>query len=181
MLIRDAIDADVTPLAQMHIASWKPAYRGIVPDQVLDNISLEKRSNMWRDQIANPDRIVICYEEAGTILGGLIIGAARDEDLDASKTAELMVMYVHPDHWRRGIGSALWERAQPRLDRRFAEMILWVFRDNPPARRFYERIGFAFDGTEKPDDLGDLPLIEVRYRKRLDLHPDREDWLAKNR
>src|SRR5262245_45641181 len=119
MLVRNALESDATPLAEMHIASWRAAYRGSVPDPVLANLSIEKRSSMWRDQIANRDRIVVCCEEAGKVVGGLIIGTARDEDVDREKTAELMVMYVHPDHWRRGIGSAIWELARPRVEPRF--------------------------------------------------------------
>jgi ribosomal protein S18 acetylase RimI-like enzyme len=44
---------------------------------------------------------------------------------------------------------------------------LWVLEANTPARRFYERIGFAADGTVKVFDAGGTPLSEVRYVQRL--------------
>lgn len=31
--------------------------------------------------------------------------------------------------------------------------LLWVFEDNPRARRFYEKLGFTSDGTRK--DIGE--------------------------
>ena len=47
-------------------------------------------------------------------------------------------LYVRPDLLRRGIGSALLQRAKERLPSGFR---LWVFQENVPARRFYERHG----------------------------------------
>jgi ribosomal protein S18 acetylase RimI-like enzyme len=47
-------------------------------------------------------------------------------------------LYVRPDLLRRGIGSALLQRAKERLPSGFR---LWVFLENVPARRFYERNG----------------------------------------
>jgi ribosomal protein S18 acetylase RimI-like enzyme len=47
-------------------------------------------------------------------------------------------LYVHPDLQRRGIGTALLERAKERMPDGFR---LWVFQQNTAARRFYERHG----------------------------------------
>jgi ribosomal protein S18 acetylase RimI-like enzyme len=47
-------------------------------------------------------------------------------------------LYVHPDLHRRGIGSALLERAKELMPHGFR---LWVFQANVEARRFYERHG----------------------------------------
>ena len=46
MILRDATESDIEPLVRLHIASWQAAYRGILPDEVLDHLSLEKRSNL---------------------------------------------------------------------------------------------------------------------------------------
>ncbi len=42
------------------------------------------------------------------------------------------------------------------------EVILWVLKQNGGARRFYEKCGFVFDGTEKESTLGKI-LTEIRY------------------
>jgi RimJ/RimL family protein N-acetyltransferase len=44
---------------------------------------------------------------------------------------------------------------------------LWVLRDNERARRFYERAGWSFDGTEKEDVVAGATVTEVRYRRDL--------------
>jgi RimJ/RimL family protein N-acetyltransferase len=39
---------------------------------------------------------------------------------------------------------------------------LWVFEDNPPARAFYTKLGFAADGARQFDDFGGRRLAEIR-------------------
>jgi L-threonylcarbamoyladenylate synthase len=66
-------------------------------------------------------------------LDGRVVGfaALREEHLDH--------LYVHPDYHGRGAGSALLREA---LRHRPNGVLAWVFQQNAPARRFYERHGF---------------------------------------
>ena len=64
-----------------------------------------------------------------TELTGLI--AFRDDWIDQ--------LYVTPHAQRRGIGSALLQKAKDA----FARLHLWTFQRNQPARRFYESRGFV--------------------------------------
>ena len=41
--VRYADISDVRKLAQIHLSSWKKAYKEIIPDEVLENITIEKR------------------------------------------------------------------------------------------------------------------------------------------
>lgn len=38
----------------------------------------------------------------------------------------------------------------------FGEIILWVFEENIKARRFYEKFGFAHDGSKQELVIGEL-------------------------
>jgi putative acetyltransferase len=71
-------------------------------------------------------------------------------------------LYVHPDHQRRGIGSALLERAKERMPDGFR---LWTFQQNATARRFYERHGLRVveltDGAANEERTPDV-LYEWR-------------------
>jgi len=49
----------------------------------------------------------------------------------------------------------------------YREVILWVLEDNPRARRFYEREGWALDGGRKEDEFLGVQVTEVRYRKAV--------------
>jgi GNAT superfamily N-acetyltransferase len=52
-------------------------------------------------------------------------------------------LYVHPERSRRGIGTALLQRALQGAESRGAALQLWTFQANWPARDFYARHGFA--------------------------------------
>ena len=85
----------------------------------------------------------------------------------AGQAAELYALYVHPDWWSTGTGRALLDRALARTTAAgYADIVLWVLRDNARARRFYERAGFSPDGASNVlDGLGGVE--ELRYQRPL--------------
>ena len=52
-------------------------------------------------------------------------------------------------------------------DAGYRDAILYVLDDNPRARRFYEREGWALDGGTKRDEFLGLEVTELRYRRNL--------------
>ena len=51
--------------------------------------------------------------------------------------------------------------------RGYRDAVLWVLDDNPRARRFYEREGWALDGRTKREEFLGVAITEVRYRRVL--------------
>jgi ribosomal protein S18 acetylase RimI-like enzyme len=101
------------------------------------------------------------------IVGFLTLGAARDPDLDASRTGEIWGIHISPDYWRRGKGKRLAKEAEKIFrPRRYDHAVLWVLEGNQPARRFYETMGFGLDGESKDMHWG-IPLKAIRYAKIL--------------
>jgi ribosomal protein S18 acetylase RimI-like enzyme len=71
-------------------------------------------------------------------------------------------LYVDPDRRRRGIGSALLDRAKARMPAGFE---LWVFQQNDAARRFYEKHGLrVVELTDGRDNDEKTP--DARYEWR---------------
>jgi GNAT superfamily N-acetyltransferase len=91
------------------------------------------------------------------------VGPSRDR----APGGELYAIYVDPDSWSTGVGRALIARAEERLAEEYDEATLWVLDDNPRARRFYERAGWAPDGASKREERLGVAALEVRYYKRL--------------
>ena len=56
MEIRAATISDAYSIAEVQVAGWQAAYRGIMPDSVLDGLSVPKREEMLA---ANPRRIEV--------------------------------------------------------------------------------------------------------------------------
>jgi ribosomal protein S18 acetylase RimI-like enzyme len=107
------------------------------------------------------------FDRPGEALFGWIsVGRSRDPDAGPG-TGEVWAVYVAPEHWGRGAGRALWERGATQLSASgFADITLWVFKENRRARRFYEAAGFAPDaGHEKVTELGGASIPEIRLRR----------------
>ena len=74
-------------------------------------------------------------------------------------------LYIHPDHQRRGIGSALLERAKERMPDGFR---LWTFQQNTAARSFYERHGLhAIELTDGGGNEERTPDVLYEWRSEL--------------
>ncbi len=165
-IIRKATIADVNVLGYIHAESWKMAYKGIIPEHVLDNITVEKRAKRFYNALkeGSEENIIISVE--GDPAGFLCLGHCRDEDLDKSH-GEIWGIYLLSKYWNKGIGSMLFEHGINQLyDRGYVKVSLWVLEENTQAREFYEKRGFTFDGTVKELDIG-RKLNEVRYIKEL--------------
>jgi ribosomal protein S18 acetylase RimI-like enzyme len=168
IVVRLAALADAESIATIHVRSWQKAYRGIVPDDFLQALSIERRTETWQAVLLKQTSDVWVAEENGRLLGWISVGKSRDADADAA-TAELWAVYVDPGKFRRGVGRALWLQAEGHLrSMMFSAVTLWVLQANQSALTFYERMGFLREpGSEKTIEIGGSQLIETRLRRRL--------------
>jgi ribosomal protein S18 acetylase RimI-like enzyme len=93
-------------------------------------------------------------------------GRARDESAPPPDGAgEVYAIYVHPERVGTGHGRILFAHAVGDLRARALDpLVVWVFEDNPRARRFYEAAGFRPDGARHEIDFDGVRVPEVRYR-----------------
>jgi ribosomal protein S18 acetylase RimI-like enzyme len=171
---RPAQPEDALQIAMIHVYAWQSAYRGIVPDEYLDSLSIEQRASGWRQILSRSPEDVWVALENDEVLGWISAAASRDSDAGPA-TGEIWAIYVAPEHWRTGIGRMLCEGAEQRLGKQgMDEVTLWVLRDNQRALRFYQSHGFSIDpGIEKTEGKTGAKLIEVRMRKRLGLRTEK--------
>jgi GNAT superfamily N-acetyltransferase len=167
--IRPAAVDDAIGIASTHVRGWRAAYRGIVPDEVLDGLSVTARAARWSDQLTGdpPDQHTFVAEQEGVVVGFVAVGPSRDPFVEPG-TGEVYAIYVDPDLWGRGVGSALLTQAVEELrSRGHRSATLWVLAANESGRRFYERRGWETDGSTKTYPAGEVELEEVRYRIQL--------------
>lgn len=165
MQIRKAKPGDAKDIAEVHTRSWQAVYRGQFPDEYLDNIDVDRRTQLWRKLAGKESDDLVVMEENGEIVGFLHLAESRDDDAPPL-TEEVTSVYFLAERWRKGGGRQLMEWALERSRQRDAERVtLWVLDQNQRARQFYEAMGFVFDGSEKKGQLrGGFEFTEVRYR-----------------
>ena len=169
MKIRLATIDDSEAIGQVHVWSWQAAYRGQIPDRILERLDSEARGRMWRSILRGQEQNTWVTEDTGRVVGFLHLSRTRDKDDDPNHVGEVTAIYVNPDYWRQGVGRNLLNCGLDRAEELgFEQVALWVLKTNSGPRAFYEAMGFHADGAEKVDEqLTEVPLCEVRYRIRL--------------
>ena len=166
---RLAAAADAAGISRVHVDSWRRAYAGLLPDDVIAGRTLERRLAYWSGLLSGPpqpDVATWVLEEDGVIVGFASTGPCRDDDRAGPTDAELYAIYLSPDHWGRGRGRVLAEAALRGLPSTASSVSLWVLADNVRARAFYSALGFVPDGAQREEVLG-VPIAEVRPARDL--------------
>ena len=136
----------------MHHSSWETTYRGLFPDELLDDSDMDVRAANRERMIREfpSDRFYLVAESDGEIVGFCTGGPARD----AAEDAEVYAIYLLKQHQGRGIGRELLRESVRRfVERGMRNMLIWVLRENAGGRAFYERLGGRAD-REKQDSVG---------------------------
>ncbi len=168
---------DAHDVAVVHVDAWRAAYRGLLPDQLLDELSVDSRAKSWTSWLTRslkgmptdgedgPSHRLLVAHDAGEVLGWAPFGAGRD--LGDEGRGELAGLYVHPDRWRRGVGAALLHRVVQELRASGSEeCYLWVLAGNVRALTFYERHEWRADGREKIITGSEgRKITELRYSR----------------
>jgi GNAT superfamily N-acetyltransferase len=170
-IVRDARPDDAHALAELHVRTWQSTYVGIVPQRVLDGLSVERREAYWRERLAEAagDRRTWVAEADGMPAGFVTAGRTRDDDLraEAPGAGEVYAIYVATWAQGRAVGRALMIVALDWLRRAGRNPVaVWVIVGNDPAIRFYEQLGFRPDGARQPIDFDGTPVDEIRFRLR---------------
>jgi ribosomal protein S18 acetylase RimI-like enzyme len=166
-VIRFACINDATAIARVHVQSWQEAYKGLMPEHFLTNLSVEHRKEQWKRSLESDQIILIC-EAQNEIIGFASAGRSRDKDLPPH-AAELYTIYLLANHWGKGCGKALYQDIVELLKARgFKELSLWVLDTNTRAQSFYKVMGLQADGTKKSETWqNNVTFQEVRYRGLL--------------
>jgi ribosomal protein S18 acetylase RimI-like enzyme len=167
MEIASASPEDCRSVAELHVASWRAAYAGILSDEYLAGLSVEGRERSWLQVLAEAQSELLVGRVGASLVGFASLGKSRDSGAPPNR-GELWALYVHPHAWSTGAGQNLWRAAHDRLTAQgLSSVSLWVLERNTRAIRFYTAAGFAIEaGSEKEFELGGLLVREVRM-----IHP----------
>lgn len=133
-------DDEIRGKAYVHWKAWHEAYPGLVSDEYLEKLTLEKCEKIaysWTDNL-------IVAKDNGRVIGFVGFGDRGDE---APGIGEIFAMYVLSEYYGTGVAQKLMEAGLKQLEG-YPKVCLWVLKDNKRAIRFYEKCGFSPDGEE---------------------------------
>ena len=134
MIIRKAKAEDVLQISEIMVEDWKTAYRGIIDDDFLDAMDVEKR---YQIEIRRYDQYMVAAE------GQEILGYAWNQLTDdEAADCEIVALYVRWSKRKNGIGRALLQNAMDTFRKAGKrKMIIWCLKENYESRKFYEKMG----------------------------------------
>ncbi len=168
--VRPAAPRDAKAIAEIHVATWQAAYQGLIPDDVLKMMTVEKRLAYWKEAIEYSDPQILVATDADKVIGFVGFDRSRDPGTKSS-VGEIWALYVTPAHWRKGAGLALWDGARDGLkEEGCTQVTLWVLLGNERALEFFEHAaGFKRDMPSlRTTAFGTVRLEELRLKRPVD-------------
>lgn len=164
LLIRRADPDDSAAINRVKVETWRSAYRGLLPDALLDGLDPEDGAAFRRRGLETlaPERVAFVADRAGSVVGFVTGGRERSGQHPAYR-GEIYAIYVEVPLQRQGVGRALIRAAVGELVQRGLDTILiWTLYDNPRSRAWYEAQGGVVVG-EKHGRFEGYELHEVGY------------------
>lgn len=160
-VIRQAELKDVPHIARVHVESWRKSFRGIAPQKYLDNLSIEKREKIFRENLSDNEYKLLVAEDAdGKIVGFAAFGKGSDQALEFKW--ELYAIYLSAEVQRKGIGEKLFRRGVKELSTPLSDSLYLEALEVSPYRKFYEKMGGEIVG-QSICKLGDENFATVIY------------------
>jgi GNAT superfamily N-acetyltransferase len=165
---------DAMAIADIHVASWRAAYRDLLPARYLSSLDPAEASPRWLQRVQTQSllRAPACdlwvVEDQGEVVGFALLGACRDGDDMAGFAGEVLMLYVHPRRLRGGLGRTLLAQIFDVLSERgYYWVVIWVLEGNRDAQQFYQRMGLRRDGTRRWDRFDNHAVPVIRFARAL--------------
>ena len=163
--VRKMTADDIEAVRRLYTVGWQNAFKGIVPQDYLDQLNL--------DHWAPPLDGAYVLTDGEKIMGTSSISAARDESFHG--WGEIISIYILPELIGQGYGHILFDFVKDKLlELGYHNIYLNVFEENTRARNFYEKHDFSWNGDRIPSNIQGKELNEMRYifsKDETELHP----------
>ncbi|MEV4655637.1 GNAT family N-acetyltransferase [Micromonospora sp. NPDC049301] len=175
--VRPARPEDAGEIARIQLATWRVAYRRILPRHVLDNLDEAFLARRWSAAVQEPPsgahRVLVAVEQAeqSYLVGFVASGPADSEALAPGEPADALGpdvaavtdLLVEPRWGRRGHGSRLLAAAVDlwREDG-LTRAVAWAFEGDEATRTFLTSTGWEPDGAARALDVDDMLVPQVR-------------------
>lgn len=170
--VRRARPADAGAIGAVHVAAWRSAYPGILPDVYLARLSAARQAAYYDAAVRSGVGVHVAAA-SGIDLGPLggaarVVGFVTDSPArlghggEPLGEGEIETLYVLDDWRERGLGRRLMRAAVAHLaGAGCRSAFVWVLRANPN-RWFYERLG-GRPAAEATIQVAGRPVVQIAY------------------
>ena len=149
MPVRNAEFEDMKRLGHIMSVSFRTAFSAFVTQETMDACTQEDNCVALLEGIFREGKVHF-------LIGG---GSGMLAWQNTGDAVEIIAIHSLPESWGTGLGRAMLTEMLKQIGGR--PVFLWAFKENSRARRFYEKHGFRWDGSERVSQFDDA--MEVRY------------------
>lgn len=162
--IRAARPHDAAELANVHLNSWREAYKGQIDQAFLDNMpfTFKRRKKNWEETLAtNIDSVFVAESEQGLV--GFVLAQLPSRDEDMKDYGEIGAIYLLEKFKGKKIGLHLLQASFAAMKRQgFTKAYCWMLKGNATGK-FYESTGARMTDREKAEPLAGTNGADVMY------------------
>lgn len=164
LTIRTAVADDVPTILRIAERGWKTAYGDFLSQQTIDTAMAEWYDpNTTREQIECEDVAYFVAEQHGNILG-----YASGSPSSEKTIATLGAIYVDPEYWGNGVGTALLEEFEDFCRQRGCDTIQFqVLTENDVGTSFYRKHGYEVVEVRATELFGET-VREYEFHGQLE-------------
>src|ERR1700754_645482 len=183
--VRPARPEDAAEIARIQVATWRVAYKRMLPRNVLDSLDEAWIARRWSAAVEQPPsprhRVLVAVEQAEqSYLVGFVASGPADEQALAPEepplpddVAAVTDLLVEPRWGRRGHGSRLLAASVDlwREDA-FTWAVAWAYDGDDATRNFLGSGGWAPAGAGRALEVEDMLVYQLRLHVDLTAAPD---------
>lgn len=151
MTVINAKFEDMALAADVMLTSFRTAFAAFVSPETMDERTNPANCRAMLESIFQEGKMHFLMGDDQ----GFLCWQETEED------AEIVAIHSLPGSWGTGLGQAMLVEALKQIGNR--PVHLWAFKENTRARRFYEKHGFYWDGTQRVSEFDGA--LEVQYVK----------------
>lgn len=142
MNIRQAHEDDAEGIGRVHVDSWRSTYKNIIPNDILDNLKYEDKTNQWLLNIKDPNNFIKVAEIDQTIVG---YAAAQPRiDHSTNRSGTLTSIYTLKKHQGNGLGKQLLREMFIYFKHQEIQSVYVEVLNENPTIHFYQKYGAEF-------------------------------------
>ncbi|TYL38228.1 GNAT family N-acetyltransferase [Natronococcus pandeyae] len=151
--------ADARAITRINALAWREAYADLLPDEVIAQFGADPSDEQLREyanRLTHDRDGIFLAEIDGTARGySYVRWGDETKDFVGDDEAGLKEIYVEPDYWGEGIGTALLERSIDVLPEGIERLRLEMLDGNEVGHRFYAARGFDRTGSSEFEIAGE--------------------------
>lgn len=162
MEIRLATNKDCISIAILKRKIWETTYRGIYPDDKIDQYRIDLNEDKFKEMIKEQSQKLFVLLNNSEIIGYMSCGEIlRTFD---NYTHDIGLLYLDKEYQGKGIGKKLFQFARNQFKAQgVTEFIVSCNKYNLPSQNFYTKMGGIIISVDQESDDKSIPQVKFKF------------------